>query len=94
MHIAAALVHWKRPMDSLFFGLRSLVEVVCLFISRISRTFSPICKFSLSEFIKMQVVKMLEDLKVEVTEEGTAEEANYKKFAEFCSTTQKKKTVT
>ncbi len=37
---------------------------------------------------------MLEDLKVEVTEEGTAEEANYKKFAEFCSTTQKKKTVT
>ena len=46
------------------------------------------------EFIKMQVVKMLEDLKTEVTEEGTAEEANYQKFAEFCSTTQKKKTVT
>ena len=42
----------------------------------------------------MQVVKMLEDLKAEVTEEGTAEEANYKKFADFCSTTQKKKTVT
>ena len=42
----------------------------------------------------MQVVKMLEDLKAEVTEEGTAEEANYQKFAEFCSTTQKKKTVT
>ena len=39
-----------------------------------------------------KVVKMLEDLKTEVTEEGTAEEANYQKFAEFCSTTQKKKT--
>lgn len=34
---------------------------------------------------------MLEDLKAEVVAEGTTEEANYKKFADFCSTTQKAK---
>lgn len=34
---------------------------------------------------------MLEDLKAEVVAEGTTEEANYKKFADFCSSTQKAK---
>lgn len=38
-----------------------------------------------------KVVTMLEDLKAEVVAEGTTEEANYKKFADFCSTTQKAK---
>lgn len=34
---------------------------------------------------------MLEDLKAEVVAEGTTEETNYKKFADFCSSTQKAK---
>lgn len=38
-----------------------------------------------------KVVTMLEDLKAEVVAEGTTEETNYKKFADFCSSTQKAK---
>lgn len=34
---------------------------------------------------------MLEDLKAEVVAEGTTEETNYKKFSDFCSSTQKAK---